>query len=48
MENKQPTIEEFLTKEIGYILQRNQNEKFLRILLTRALILEDTIRNIKE
>lgn len=29
-----------LTKEIGAILKRNQNEKFLRAVLTRALTLE--------
>ena len=34
------TIEKSLTKEIECILRRNQDEKFLRSLLTRALILE--------
>lgn len=34
------TIEKSLTEEIEYILRRNQDEKFLRSLLTRALILE--------
>ena len=31
---------EILSKEIRMILERNQNERFLRKLLTRALILE--------
>lgn len=34
------TTEKSLTEEIEYILRRNQDEKFLRSLLTRALILE--------
>lgn len=34
-------IEKALTDEIECILKRNQNEKFLRKLLTRALILEE-------
>lgn len=32
--------EKNLTEEIKRILERNQNEKFLRKLLTRAIILE--------
>ena len=35
------TIENILTAEIKCILERNQTEKFLRSLLTRALILEE-------
>lgn len=33
-----------LTEEIHLILARNQNEHFLRKLLTRALILEELMR----
>lgn len=33
--------EEFLKKEIQCIMNRNSNEKFLRALLTRAIILEE-------
>lgn len=36
---------EFLKKEIEYIMERNASEKFLRALLTRALILEDVFRS---
>ncbi len=39
--NAVPTTEEFLKKEIQCIMRRNSNEKFLRALLTRALILEE-------
>lgn len=35
---------EFLTLEIRMILERNQDVRFLRKLLTRALILEDLMR----
>ena len=35
------TTEEFLKKEIQYVISRNSNERFLRALLTRALILEE-------
>ena len=38
------TIENILTEEIKCILQRNQNEKFLQSLLTRALILEELMK----
>lgn len=38
------TTEKSLIKEIECVLKRNQNEKFLRSLLTRALILEKLIR----
>lgn len=38
------SIEECLTEEIKYILKRNQNETYLRSLLTRALILEELIK----
>ena len=37
-------IEKILTEEILCVLQRNQNEKYLRSLLTRALILEKIIK----
>lgn len=45
-ENKKTNIkiEELLTEEIRFILERNQNEQFLRKLLTRALILEQLLR----
>jgi hypothetical protein len=33
-----------LTEEIQRILERNQNEKFLRKLLTRAIILEKLMK----
>lgn len=40
-ENKVPiNATKLLTKEIRLILDRNQDERFLRKLLTRALILE--------
>lgn len=35
------SVEEMLIEEINCILNRNQNEKFLRSLLTRACILEE-------
>lgn len=35
------TTEELLKKEVQCIMNRNLNEKFLRALLTRALILEE-------
>lgn len=35
------TIESILTEEIKCILERNQDERFLRSLLTRAYILEE-------
>ena len=38
------TVEEQLTKEISCIISRNQNQKYLQCLLTRALILEELIR----
>ena len=38
------TVEKLLTEEIIHILERNQTEKFLRSLLTRALILEEYIK----
>lgn len=38
------TDEKSLTTEIECILKRNQNERFLRSLLTRALILEELIK----
>lgn len=41
IDNAVPTTEESLMKEIQYIMCRNANEKFLRALLTRALILEE-------
>lgn len=37
-------IEKILTEEILCILERNQNEKYLRNLLTRALILEKIMK----
>lgn len=44
-ENNVPTnTTEFLTEEIRLILDRNQDEHFLRKLLTRALILEELMR----
>ena len=44
-ENNLPTnTAEFLTEEIRLILARNQDERFLRKLLTRALILEELMR----
>lgn len=35
------TIEKILSEEIKCIIKRNQKEKFLRSLLTRAMILEE-------
>ena len=37
-------IEKLLSDEIMRVVQRNQNEAYLRKLLTRALILEEIIR----
>lgn len=36
--------ERLLIEEIKHVLDRNQNEKFLRKLLTRALILEKLMK----
>ena len=38
------TVEKLLSDEIMRVVQRNQNEAFLRKLLTRALILEEIMR----
>jgi len=38
------SAEKNLTEEIKRILARNQNEKFLRKLLTRAIILEKLMK----
>lgn len=43
-ENIMNSTEKNLIEEIRYILERNQNEKFLRKLLTRAIILEKLVR----
>ncbi len=39
------TMVKTLIAEIRYILERNQNEKFLRKLLTRAIILEKLLKD---
>ena len=38
------TVEKLLSDEIMRIVERNQNEAYLRKLLTRALILEEIMR----
>lgn len=38
------TVEKLLSDEIMRVVQRNQNEAYLRKLLTRALILEEIMR----
>ena len=38
------STEKNLTEEIKRILERNQNEKFLRKLLTRAIVLEKLMK----
>ena len=43
-ENSAYSTEKFLMDEIKRILERNQNEKFLRKLLTRAIILEKLMK----
>jgi len=42
--NERASAEKVLTREIEHILERNQEERFLRKLLTRALILEKLIK----
>lgn len=43
-ETKAYNTEKVLTKEFEHILERNQDERFLRKLLTRALILEKLMK----
>lgn len=43
-ENKVSNAEKALTKEIERILERNPDERFLRKLLTRAVILEKLMK----
>lgn len=43
-ENTVNSTEKNLIEEIKCILERNQNEKFLRKLLTRAIILEKLMK----
>ncbi len=38
------STEKKITEEIKRVLERNQNEKFLRKLLTRAIILEKLMK----
>ena len=42
--NVHTNTKKLLSEEIRMILERNQDERFLRKLLTRALILEELMR----
>ena len=41
MEQKEQDNLELMIEEINCVLRRNKNEKFLRTILTRALIIEE-------
>lgn len=42
--DKVHSTEKFLIEEIRRVIERNQDEKFLRKLLTRAIILENLMK----